>query len=164
MYVNEFHELISKLDKNGFRFCAKRFPEGRVVLTNGCFDILHRGHIECLEFARRQGGFLIVAINDDEGIKKLKGDSRPVNKLEDRMYVLKSLECVDMVVSFKGTKATELFKLVHPDVYVKGGDYTIDTLDKEEKAALMAWNPKPEFKFFPFKTQISTTTILEKMK
>lgn len=164
MTVAEISESFEKLEKKKCPFVMKRFPHGKIVMTNGCFDILHRGHIECLEYARGQGDFLVVVINDDDSIRQLKGDSRPINKLEDRMYMLKSLECVDMVVVFHGKRATDVFKIIRPDVYVKGGDYTIDSLDKDEKDALMAWNPKPEFKFFKFKTSISTTEIIERMK
>lgn len=164
MSIEEYTELFDKLRDKGCQHIVKHFPTGKVVMTNGCFDILHRGHIECLEYARGQGDFLIVAVNDDDGIRQLKGDSRPINRLEDRMYVLKSLECVDMVVAFHGTRATEIFKMIRPDIYVKGGDYTIDTLDKGERDALMAWKPQPEFKFFKFQTNISTTGIIERMK
>lgn len=142
-------------------------PQFRIVVTNGCFDVLHRGHIECLRWAREHGDCLVVAVNDDEGVRELKGDGRPINTLEDRLYMLRSLRCVDFAVPFHGTKATEFFKAIRADVYVKGGDYSLDgsepgkrPLDPEEKAALMAW--RPEFLFFPFRTDISTTKILEK--
>ncbi|MBP5458949.1 MAG: adenylyltransferase/cytidyltransferase family protein [Clostridia bacterium] len=136
----------------------------RIVLTNGCFDVLHVGHLQCLQYAKSQGGMLIVAVNDDEGVRALKGEGRPVNCLKDRMEMLAALRCVDMVVSFKGTRATELFKVLRPDVYVKGGDYDMDTLDKGEKEALLSWDPRPEILFFPFKRDVSTTKILARMK
>lgn len=149
-----------ELGKHGFKYVVCGSLSGKITLTNGCFDILHRGHVECLEYAKKQGDCLIVAVNDDDGVRQLKGEGRPVNCLEDRMVVLASLRYVDMVVSFHGTKATELFKVLHPDVYVKGGDYTFETLDKEERDTLMSWTPVPEFRFFPFKTNVSTTKIL----
>lgn len=137
-------------------------PPFRVVLTNGCFDVLHIGHVQCLKWARERGDCLVVAVNDDWGVKELKGDDRPVNFMEHRLYMLEALKCVDFAVPFHGTKATELFRTIRPDVYVKGGDYTLETLDAEEREALLSWEPKPEFLFFPFMTDISTTKILER--
>ena len=163
MTVAEISEAIEKLEKKKMPFVVKGFPHGKIVMTNGCFDILHRGHVECLEYARAQGDYLIVAINDDDSIRRLKGSSRPVINLDDRMYVLKSLECVDMVVSFHDIRATEVFRTIRPYVYVKGGDYNIDSLEEGERDALLSWNPQPEFKFFKFKTNISTTEIIKRM-
>jgi len=163
MTEREFSIALEALARKGFQFTMKGFPHGRIAMTNGCFDILHRGHVECLEYARAQGDYLIVAINDDDSIRQLKGSSRPVIKLDDRMYVLKSLECVDMVVSFHDIRATEVFRTIRPDVYVKGGDYNIDSLDGGERDALLSWDPQPEFKFFKFKTNISTTEIIKRM-
>ena len=151
-----------EIGRHGFKYAVCGDIVGRMVLTNGCFDILHRGHVECLQYARAQGDFLVVALNDDEGIRQLKDENRPVNALEDRMLMLTALRCVDMVISFHGTRATELFKVIHPDVYVKGGDYTLDTLDPDERAAISSWNPPPEIRFFPFKTHISTTEIIRR--
>ncbi|HEU4963866.1 MAG TPA: D-glycero-beta-D-manno-heptose 1-phosphate adenylyltransferase [Bacilli bacterium] len=101
---------------------------GKVVLTNGCFDLLHRGHVEYLEFARRQGDVLVVAVNSDESVRRLKGSSRPVNRLEDRMRVLAGLAAVTGVVSFDTDTPEPLVKLLQPDVYVKGGDYSVEQL------------------------------------
>lgn len=155
------HEM-RVIDHERDRMDGLPVPQFRVVVTNGCFDILHRGHAECLQWARERGDCLVVLVNDDEGVRELKGERRPVNSLEDRLYMLRSLRCVDLAVPFHGTKATEAFKVIRPDVYVKGGDYAIDTLDPEEKAALLSWDPMPEFLFFPFKTQISTTELLRR--
>ena len=141
----------------------------KVVLTNGCFDILHRGHIECLNFAKRQGDILIVAVNDDDGVRELKGAGRPINCLKDRMFVLQNLKAVDYVVPFHGTEATECFKALanHVDVYVKGGDYDMTSLNKNEVDALNLYHfgVQPiEFKFFKFKTMTSTTAMLKKLQ
>ena len=95
----------------------------RVVMTNGCFDILHAGHVSYLEEAKGLGDRLVVAVNDDESVKKLKGASRPVTKLEDRMAVLAGLAAVDWVVSFSEQTPVDLITQVLPDVLVKGGDY-----------------------------------------
>lgn len=95
----------------------------KVVFTNGCFDILHAGHVNYLSEARALGDRLIVAVNTDESVKKLKGDSRPINTLEDRMAVLAALECVDWVVPFAEETPRDLIAKILPDFLVKGGDY-----------------------------------------
>lgn len=105
------------------------------VLTNGCFDILHAGHIHCLEMARSFGS-LIVAINSDSSIKALKGEGRPINSENDRIKLVAALECVDLVVPFSEMNIVGIIEKLKPQFYVKGGDYTVDTLNKEEKAAL----------------------------
>lgn len=98
----------------------------RVVFTNGCFDILHRGHVEYLRTAGELGDMLIVGVNTDSSTKKIKGDERPIVPLEDRMAVLASLKCVDYVTSFDDETPSELIELLVPDVLAKGGDWKID--------------------------------------
>ncbi len=98
----------------------------RVVFTNGCFDILHAGHVAYLQQAKQLGDFLIVAINDDNSVQKLKGPGRPVNNVDQRMAVLAGLGVVDWVTSFSDDTPERLLKLLQPDVLVKGGDYTVD--------------------------------------
>src|SRR5690606_8350426 len=95
----------------------------RVVMTNGCFDLLHVGHVKYLEAARALGDLLIVAVNDDDSVRRLKGPSRPVNPCVDRMRVLASLRSVDCVVPFVEDTPARLIAAVLPDVLVKGGDY-----------------------------------------
>lgn len=95
----------------------------RIVMTNGCFDILHAGHVACLQEAKRRGDRLIVAVNDDDSVQRLKGKGRPVNLLERRMAVLAALECVDWVVPFAEDTPERLICDLHPDLLVKGGDY-----------------------------------------
>jgi D-beta-D-heptose 7-phosphate kinase/D-beta-D-heptose 1-phosphate adenosyltransferase len=97
----------------------------KVVMTNGCFDLLHIGHITYLQQAKALGDRLIVAVNSNESVKILKGDSRPINDLQARMAVLAALECVDWVVSFNEETPQRLYEKVLPDVLVKGGDYKI---------------------------------------
>jgi D-glycero-beta-D-manno-heptose 1-phosphate adenylyltransferase len=106
-----------------------------VVFTNGCFDLLHAGHVHFLEQARSRGDLLIVGLNDDESIKMLKGEKRPINKFEDRAMVLGGLEAVDFVAPLTGLRATSLIFAVSPHVWVKGGDYTLQTLDATERRA-----------------------------
>ncbi|GAA3759831.1 hypothetical protein GCM10022225_51660 [Plantactinospora mayteni] len=101
--------------------------EGRaVVFTNGCFDVLHRGHVRYLDQARDLGDLLVVAVNSDDSVRRLKGTDRPVNPVEDRVAVLAALSCVDHVVVFEEDSPTALIEAVRPDVYVKGGDYPPD--------------------------------------
>ncbi len=95
----------------------------KIVFTNGCFDILHAGHIQYLEAAAQKGDRLIVAVNDDQSVKKLKGESRPINVLHSRLYLLASLQCVDAVCSFSEDTPIKIIKALKPDVLVKGGDY-----------------------------------------
>jgi D-beta-D-heptose 7-phosphate kinase/D-beta-D-heptose 1-phosphate adenosyltransferase len=98
----------------------------KVVLTNGCFDLLHVGHVQSLSAARALGDVLIVALNDDESVRALKGVGRPVIPLEERAEVLCSLRAVDAVVPFGGLTAAAVVQAARPDVYVKGGDYDLD--------------------------------------
>jgi D-beta-D-heptose 7-phosphate kinase / D-beta-D-heptose 1-phosphate adenosyltransferase len=100
----------------------------RIVFTNGCFDVLHRGHVTYLREARAMGDVLIVAVNSDEGVRQLKGADRPLNGLEDRAAVLDALGCVDHLVAFDETSPRSLIELVRPDVYVKGGDYSLEMI------------------------------------
>jgi rfaE bifunctional protein nucleotidyltransferase chain/domain len=103
----------------------------RVVLTNGCFDILHAGHVRYLRRARALGDILIVGVNSDESVRRLKGPGRPINTAADRMEVLAALAVVDYVTVFDGVTATELVQAVQPTVYVKGGDYSDDPADTQ---------------------------------
>ena len=98
------------------------------MFTNGCFDVLHRGHVDYLEQAKRLGDVLVVAVNSDASVRRLKGPGRPVNPVEDRVAVLAALSSVDHVVVFDGDTPADLIALVRPDVYVKGGDYRPDLI------------------------------------
>ena len=100
----------------------------KIVFTNGCFDILHRGHLDLIANAADKGNILVVALNTDASVKRLKGEERPVNHEQDRMFQMASLLCVDAVCLFDEDTPEEIIKLLSPDVLVKGGDYTIDTI------------------------------------
>ena len=100
----------------------------RVIMTNGCFDVLHAGHVAYLEEAKSLGDRLVVAVNDDESVRRLKGESRPINALEDRLLVLAGLAAVDWVVPFSEDTPASLISKVLPDVLVKGGDYKPDEI------------------------------------
>ncbi|MCK5785128.1 MAG: D-glycero-beta-D-manno-heptose 1-phosphate adenylyltransferase [Candidatus Sabulitectum sp.] len=107
---------------------ARRLREEgkQIVFTNGCFDILHPGHLEILERARKLGDFLFVGLNSDDSVKRLKGHSRPVQRLDSRAAVLASLRCVDCVIPFSQDTPLELINGILPDILVKGGDYTVE--------------------------------------
>jgi len=134
----------------------------KLVLTNGCFDLLHVGHVRYLQAARKLGQALAVVINSDEGVRALKGPTRPVNTENDRAEVLAALECVDFVTIFPGMRVTEVLREVRPQLYAKGGDYTPETLDRDEKAALD--QAGSEIHILPLVPGKSTTKILESCK
>lgn len=98
----------------------------QIVFTNGCFDVIHAGHIKYLQEAVKLGERLIIGLNDDESVKLLKGNTRPINKVEDRAVLLASLYMVDMIIIFKGVTPLHLIDKIDPDFLVKGGDYTIE--------------------------------------
>jgi D-beta-D-heptose 7-phosphate kinase/D-beta-D-heptose 1-phosphate adenosyltransferase len=104
----------------------------RVVMTNGCFDILHPGHVSYLQQASAQGDLLVVAVNDDDSVRRLKGPSRPVNPTADRMAILAALACVEFVVPFSEDTPVRLIEAVAPDVLVKGGDYKVEEIAGHE--------------------------------
>ena len=111
------------ISKENLLKILKTLKQNKIVFTNGCFDILHIGHLNYLNHARDLGGLLIVGLNDDDSIKRLKGKERPINPLNNRALMLAGLECVDYVVSFSEATPLELIKAIQPDVLVKGGDY-----------------------------------------
>jgi len=138
-----------------------RASERKLVLTNGCFDLLHTGHIRYLQAARALGDALAVAINGDESVRALKGDGRPLNSAADRAEVVAALACVDHVTIFPETRATDLLAKVRPAIYVKGGDYTRETLDADERGALE--QAGAEIRIVPFEKGYSTSSLLEKI-
>ena len=105
----------------------------KLVATNGCFDILHAGHVIYLAAARQQGDALLVGLNSDGSVRQLKGEGRPVNGETDRAAVLAALQAVDAVCIFPELRATRFLALAQPDIYVKGGDFTLDQLPQEER-------------------------------
>lgn len=105
----------------------------RLVVTNGCFDVLHVGHVTYLEAARAQGDALLVGVNSDQSVRELKGPDRPVNSEADRATVLAALQSVDAVYVFGDRTALRFLSTIQPDIYVKGGDYTVDTINQEER-------------------------------
>ncbi len=132
-----------------------------VVFTNGVFDILHRGHVSYLAQARSLGASMVVGVNADASVRMLgKGDDRPLNAEADRLALLASLESVDLVVLFSEKTPVELIAQIKPDIYVKGGDYEIDTL--AETALVKTWGGKAYA--IPFLHDRSTTALLRKIR
>jgi len=124
------------LDRSEARELRKLQPGKTIVFTNGCFDIIHTGHVRYLAAARRLGDLLVVGLNGDESVRELKGEGRPVNSQEDRAEVMAALEAVDYVIIFTEKRVDNLLREVRPHVYAKGGDYTVSSLDPGEVAAL----------------------------
>jgi len=138
-----------------------RARQQKLIVTNGCFDILHLGHITYLETARNLGDALLVGVNSDAAVSELKGPSRPVNCQQDRASVLAALASVDGVCIFAERAATRFLSLARPDVYVKGGDYNLDTLNQEERRAVEGAGGK--IVIIPFVPGRSTTALLQKI-
>jgi rfaE bifunctional protein nucleotidyltransferase chain/domain len=137
--------------------------QGReLVLTNGCFDLLHAGHVRYLRAARALGDALAVAINGDDSVRVLKGVGRPLNRESDRAEIVAALECVDYAVLFPELRVTGLIEKVRPSIYVKGGDYTPASLDPEERAALE--KTCAEIRILPFEPGHSTSGLIERIK
>jgi rfaE bifunctional protein nucleotidyltransferase chain/domain len=132
----------------------------KIVFTNGCFDILHAGHVRYLESAKALGDCLVIGLNSDVSVRALKGESRPINSEEDRAEVLSALRAVDYVVIFGEKTAENIIAKLCPDVYVKGGDYSVETLP--EAKVVLGYGGKIEF--VPFLAGRSSTNIINKMK
>jgi rfaE bifunctional protein nucleotidyltransferase chain/domain len=133
----------------------------RLVMTNGCFDLLHVGHVRYLQAARKLGDALAVAVNGDASVRALKGEGRPLNSENDRAEVLAALECVNYVTIFPEVRATRVLQQVRPAIYVKGGDYKPETLDADERAALDAIGA--EIRIIPFEAGYSTSNLINRM-
>ena len=129
----------------------------KIVFTNGCFDIIHKGHIEYLNHAKKFGDILIVGINSDESIKKIKGDKRPIIPLESRIYILDNLKSIDFVVPFDEETPINLIEIIKPDVHVKGGDYNEE--DLPESKIIKECGGK--VKIIPLVEGFSTTNVIE---
>jgi len=138
-----------------------RSTGNRVVATNGCFDILHVGHVRYLAAARKLGDVLVVGLNGDSSVRQLKGEGRPVTPEQDRAEVLAALESVEYVTIFPELRATNFLRAAQPLIYAKGGDYTADTLDLSERAVLAKLGAKIEI--IPFEKGYSTSQLLTRI-
>jgi D-glycero-beta-D-manno-heptose 1-phosphate adenylyltransferase len=134
-------------------------PGKTIVFTNGCFDILHAGHVRILAAAKQLGDILVVGVNGDASVRELKGEGRPLNPQEDRAEVIAGLEAVDYVIIFAEKRVDNLLRQVRPRVYAKGGDYTIDSLDPAEVTALTEIDAKIEI--LPLVPGKSTSKLVE---
>ena len=143
-----------KISKEAQKFLEKN-NDKRVVFTNGCFDILHRGHVSYLNRAKSFGDTLILGLNSDDSVRRLKGKTRPINSEDDRAFVLAGLESVDYVVHFEDDTPYELIKLVQPDILVKGADY--------EGKNVVGSDIAKELKLVTFIDGKSTTKTIEKI-
>lgn len=156
--MNGFHEKVLTREEAVRRLRAPR--EGRLVLTNGCFDILHRGHVELLARARELGDMLLVALNTDDSVRRLKGAGRPIVGEEDRGLVVAALESVDAVTFFDEDTPAELIAEIVPDVLVKGGDYAPERVvgrDTVERAG-------GRVVIIPFVQGRSTSTLIDRIR
>ena len=142
------------------RLVNERRHGRRIVLTNGCFDILHRGHVTYLTRAKALGDILVVGVNTDAGIRRLKGPERPINALEDRLQVLAALSCIDWLVPFDEDTPHEIIRAVRPDVFVKGGDYTRERLPE----APLVEELGGEIRILSLVADRSTTGLIEKIR
>jgi rfaE bifunctional protein nucleotidyltransferase chain/domain len=141
---------------------ALRAAGRRVVLTNGVFDLLHTGHLYYLQQARALGDALFIALNADASVRAIKGPARPVQSEEQRAYALAALACVDAVVIFREPRLTAEIRALAPDLYCKAGDYTLEKLNPDERAALESVGA--EIKFVPFLPGFSTTNLIAKIR
>jgi rfaE bifunctional protein nucleotidyltransferase chain/domain len=137
-----------------------QFKNEKIVFTNGCFDILHRGHLEYLLQAAALGHRLIVGLNSDESVSRLKGPTRPVNKIDDRAFALASLRCTDLIVPFEEDTPLELIEFLQPNILVKGGDYTIESIVGAKETLQRGG----KVEVLSFKEGYSTTSLIDKMK
>lgn len=152
-YAGDWRQLKDQLD-------AYRKDGRRVVFTNGCFDLLHSGHVAYLEQARTLGDVLVLALNSDASIRRLKGSSRPINNLYERIRILSGLESVTLVTSFEEDTPLGLLEVIRPDVYVKGGDYTVESLP--EAPLVLGYGGKVEI--MPFVQDHSTTSLITRIR
>jgi rfaE bifunctional protein nucleotidyltransferase chain/domain len=156
-----FRDKVISWDQLPAWRAAMRAKGKKVVVTNGCFDLLHFGHITYLESARAAGDALLVGINSDASVRELKGPERPVNNETDRAAVIAALESVSAACVFTDKSATNFLRAAQPDVWVKGGDYTLETLNQEERRAVEGGGGR--IVLIPFVPGKSTTQLLEKI-
>jgi D-glycero-beta-D-manno-heptose 1-phosphate adenylyltransferase len=133
-----------------------------LVFTNGCYDLLHPGHLHYLQSSRDLGDQLWVVINDDASVRALKGPHRPILKAEHRAFCLAALECVDLVIISPGERIINEINMLQPDIYTKAGDYTYETLHAGERNALDAVGAR--IVFLPFWSGFSTTQMIKRIK
>ena len=140
-----------------------RFKTSTIILTNGCFDIIHRGHVNLLQSIKAHhgsGATLVVAVNSNASVRSLKGPARPLVPEDQRLAVIAALEAVDYCFLFDDLRCNEVIRLIRPHVWVKGGDYTLETLDASERAA--AEEVGAQIVIHPNESGLSTTNIISR--
>jgi rfaE bifunctional protein nucleotidyltransferase chain/domain len=152
---------IVELEELSDRCETLRSAGKKIVATNGCFDLLHVGHVRYLQAARALGDLLIVGLNGDRSVHELKGGGRPITTQSDRAEILAALACVDLVTIFPEIRASKFLAIARPAVYVKGGDYTTGTLDQEERAILKEIGAA--IRLVPFEAGYSTSGLIEQI-
>ena len=156
-----FREKIISWDKLPAWRARMRASGRKLVVTNGCFDLLHLGHVTYLQDARKQGDALLVGINGDQSVRELKGPDRPLNDEQDRAAVVAALESVEAVCIFAERAATRFLAAAQPDIYIKGGDYTLEKLNQEERRTVEQAGGR--IVIIPFVPGKSTTALLKKI-
>ena len=156
-----FREKIIAWDKLPEWRSAMKASGKKLVVTNGCFDLLHVGHVTYLETARQQGDALLVGLNSDQSVRELKGNDRPINHELDRASVLAGLESVDAVCIFTQRLAQPFLAAAKPDIYIKGGDYNLETINQDERRTVEQAGGK--ILIIPFVPGKSTTALLKKI-
>lgn len=159
-FFSEDSKRFSSLDELAAKVQELKKEGRRIVFTNGCFDILHRGHVSLLNQAKTFGDVLIVGINSDKSIRRLKGEERPINSLEDRIMVLAALQSVNYLVPFEEDSPARIIKALKPDVFVKGGDYTVDSIPE----APLVQQLEGVVRIIPLIDNRSTTNIIKKIR
>jgi rfaE bifunctional protein nucleotidyltransferase chain/domain len=152
---------IVELDELSDRCGKLRAAGKKIVATNGCFDLLHVGHVRYLQAARAFGDVLAVGLNGDRSVRELKGTGRPLRSENDRAEILAALECVDLVTVFPQIRASHFLAAASPAIYVKGGDYSADTLDEEERSILN--KAGAEIRLIPFEPGYSTSRLIQQI-
>jgi rfaE bifunctional protein nucleotidyltransferase chain/domain len=152
----KYHSLAEAID------IRHKFSHQKIILTNGCFDLLHVGHIQALQATAKLGDQLWIALNDDASIRQLKGPERPIQNLAERAFALSALACVSGIFSFHNRHLAKEIASFRPDIYAKSGDYTLETLHPEERTALEHIACK--ICFIPFLKGYSTTQLIERIR
>ena len=152
---------IVELEELADRCARLRAVGKKIVATNGCFDLLHVGHVRYLQAARELGDILAIGLNGDRSVRELKGTGRPLRSANDRAEILAALQCVDLVTIFPQIRATQFLAAVSPAVYVKGGDYAVDTLNEGERSILN--KAGAEIRLIPFEAGYSTSRLIEQI-
>jgi len=150
--IEELTEIVNQARREG----------KRIAWTNGCFDIIHAGHVDYLEKSKSYGDLLIVGMNSDESVKRLKGELRPIFSEMNRAKVLCSIVYVDYVVIFTEPSPINMIELLKPDYFIKGGDYTVDTIDQDERKVVESYGG--EIVLLPMVEGVSSSIIVEKIK